>query len=58
MSWITPAVNRPGDNPDSGEVDYVTVGTEFAPLRVNIRAGSPDRDANSGSSCRLSVRVS
>ena len=58
MSWITPAVNRPVDNPDSAQIDYVTVGTAFVPPRVNINADSPYRDANSGSSCRLAVRVS
>jgi hypothetical protein len=41
MSWITRAVNRPGDNPDSNGVDYVTVSTDFPVLRVNISADSP-----------------
>jgi len=44
MSWITTAVNRPGDNPDSNDVDYVTVSTDFSVPRVNISADSPFRD--------------
>ncbi len=43
MGWITPAANRPGDNLDSAEIDYVTVGTVFVPPRVNISANSPHR---------------